>query len=61
MTKPNENFKLDTDDIEMIEKSLIRQIALAEDINEVRQIRDLLGSLHNQKTWYRPNKIYVSG
>ena len=30
---------------------------------EVADLRDLLGRLHNQKNWYRPQKqvIYVSG
>ena len=33
---------------------------------EVKKIRDLLGRLHNQKNWYRPNKDnnglpYISG
>ena len=30
--------------------------------NEVRDIRDLLGRLHNQKVWYRPKQqIYIGG
>ena len=31
--------------------------------NEVAELRDLLGRLHNQKTWYRPTDtaVYVSG
>ena len=30
---------------------------------EVADLRDLLGRLHNQKNWYRPQKqaVYVSG
>ena len=30
---------------------------------EVAELRDLLGRLHNQKTWYRPQTeaVYVSG
>ena len=30
---------------------------------EVAELRDLLGRLHNQKTWYRPTDtaVYVSG
>ena len=30
--------------------------------NEVKDIRDLLGRLHNQKVWYRPKQqIYIGG
>jgi hypothetical protein len=29
--------------------------------NEIRKVISLLGSLHNQKNWYRPNGIYISG
>jgi|TARA_B000000532_G_scaffold196251_1_gene162376 hypothetical protein len=30
---------------------------------EVSELRDLLGRLHNQKNWYRPTNeaVYVSG
>ena len=30
---------------------------------EVAELRDLLGRLHNQKNWYRPQSeaVYVSG
>ena len=28
---------------------------------QISNVRELLGSLHNQKNWYRPNGIYVSG
>ena len=31
--------------------------------HEVAELRELLGRLHNQKTWYRPqtDSVYVSG
>ena len=30
--------------------------------DEIKNIHNLLGKLHNQKVWYRPkNKIYVGG
>jgi len=30
--------------------------------DEIKKIREFLGSIHNQKFWYRPkDKIYVSG
>jgi hypothetical protein len=28
---------------------------------EIRNVTSLLGSIHNQKNWYRPNGIYISG
>lgn len=28
---------------------------------EISEIRDLLGRIHNQKVWYRPNGVYVGG
>ena len=29
---------------------------------EIKEIRDLLGRIHNQKIWYRPkDDVYVSG
>jgi len=28
---------------------------------QISNVRELLGNLHNQKTWYRPKGIYVSG
>jgi hypothetical protein len=66
--KPNDKFKLTVRDIELIELALqgkisrramsvamdpdsVYAIELQEEINE---IRDLLGRLHNQKVWYRP-------
>jgi hypothetical protein len=28
---------------------------------QISNVRELLGSLHNQKNWYRPTGVYVSG
>lgn len=28
---------------------------------EIARIRELLGRIHNQKVWYRPKGVYVSG
>ena len=28
---------------------------------QISNVRELLGNLHNQKNWYRPKGIYVSG
>lgn len=55
MAKPNTNFKLSVQDIELIEQALHA-------VEQTREVRELLGKIHNQKNWYRPSKeIYVSG
>ena len=59
--KPNLKFKLNTKDMEHIEYALRLRLSVVDD-NERREINDLLGRLHNQKQFYRPDKeIYVSG
>ena len=61
MAKPNENFKLSVQDVELIEQALRLRLSIA-DMDEKREINELLGRLHNQKQFYRPSKlIYVSG
>ncbi len=70
MPKYNTTFELNVDDLELIEDAL-RRSKLAQtqaDLKagkvkpEVRQIHELLGKLHNQKTFYRPAKgPYVGG
>lgn len=53
--KPNTQFKLTVRDIELIERALQAQA-------QTREVRDLLGRIHNQKIWYRPQGgVYVSG
>lgn len=55
MTKPNTEFQLTVRDIELIELAL-------RDIEQTREVQQLLGKLHNQKNWYRPKSAtYVSG
>ena len=73
MTKPNTRFELSVKDIKIIEEALnnkvnrrSQRILEGEDPEilqtEAKEIRELLGRIHNQKNWYRPNnKIYVSG
>lgn len=70
MPKFNTQFELSPADMDLIEDAL-RASKLAKtqaDIKsraqdaEVRQIHELLGRLHNQKTFYRPSKgPYVGG
>jgi len=69
--KYNRNFELSTDDLELIENALrANKFALSQTVlkegeaadGDVRQIHDLLGRLHNQKTFYRPAKgAYIGG
>jgi len=78
MPRYNENFELSVEDIDLIEESLRQSKselagklveADASDDAElqavdqsVRQIHDLLGRLHNQKVFYRPQQQpYVGG
>tara|TARA_Y200000002_G_C22477249_1_gene577226 strand:- start:490 stop:720 length:231 start_codon:yes stop_codon:yes gene_type:complete len=76
MVKPNETFKLSIRDIEIIEIALRakagrRGLAIAEGETspqlreEMREIQELLGRIHSQKTFYasfKNKKIpYVSG
>lgn len=60
-SKPNENFKLSVQDVEHIELALRLRLSIV-DMEEKREINELLGKLHNQKQFYRPSKeTYVSG
>ena len=71
--KPNTQFTLSVKDIEIIERALTakagrRGMRLMKGENnkqlheEMREIQNLLGRLHEQKVWYRDNKkVYVSG
>ena len=69
--KPNNNFELSVRDIEVIEQALRakagrRGMAIAQgDVSEklkdeMHEIQELLGRLHDQKVWYRP-KDFVPG
>lgn len=71
--KPNTQFTLSVKDIEIIERALTAKagrrgmrLMKGEDNKqlheEMREIQNLLGRLHEQKVWYRDNKkVYVSG
>jgi len=69
--KPNNNFELSVRDVEIIESALRgkagrRGLAIAEGTvskqlhEEMREIQELLGRIHQQKVWYRP-KGFVPG
>ena len=71
--KPNTSFKLTVRDIEIIEQALRakagrRGLAIAQGEtseklrDEMHEIQELLGRIHQQKNFYRPkDKNYVSG
>ena len=65
MVKPNTEFKLTVKDIDLIEKALYNMITYysqRQDPDSVKQVTELLGKIHNQKQFYRPNDdSYVSG
>lgn len=61
MTKPNLNFKLDKTDIAIIEASLRERMGNTTDYEEKEKINLLLAKIHDQKNWYRPKGVYVSG
>ncbi|WP_299598548.1 hypothetical protein [uncultured Tateyamaria sp.] len=70
MPKYNKTFELSVEDLDLIEDALraSKNASINDDLAEkaandnVRQIHDLLGRLHNQKTFYRPAKgPYVGG
>lgn len=58
--KPNENFKLNVRDIELIEQALFFAQTNADEAGK-RKIQQLLAKLYHQKNWYRPKENYVSG
>ena len=70
MPKYNTNFELSIEDLDLIEDALRRtklaqtqtNLKVGKADEDVRQIHELLGKLHNQKTFYRPAKgTYVGG
>ena len=71
--KPNKKFNLTVRDIEIIEQALRakagrRGLAIAQGetseklYEEMKEIQELLGRIHEQKVWYRPkDKTYIGG
>ena len=70
------SFKVNLQEMEVIEKALNHTLSVC--LNElhtlpqgtkaetlksnIREVNELLGSLHNQKNWYRPkSSVYISG
>lgn len=70
--KPNLKFELTVRDIEIIEQALRakagrRGLAIAQGEtspqlkDEMLEIQELLGKIHNQKVWYKPKNKFVPG
>ena len=70
--KPNKKFDLSIRDIEIIEQALrakagrrglaIAQGETSEELKrEMIEIQELLGRIHHQKNWFRPDKGYIGG
>jgi hypothetical protein len=70
----NTNFEMGLKDLEIVEDALrfrLKQLSKMSTSNaktcltgkkEIMEIQTVLGSLHNQKLWYRPKDTpYVSG
>ncbi len=61
MPKYNTKFDLSLNDMDVIETALRGALHAKEDLDQ-EAVTDLLGRLHNQKTFFRPqNGIYVGG
>jgi len=70
--KPNLKFELTVRDIEVIEQALRakagrRGLAIAQGEtspqlrDEMHEIQELLGRIHNQKVWYKPKGFTPGG
>ena len=70
--KPNKNFELTIRDVEVIEQALRakagrRGLAIAQGETsptlraEMREIQELLGRIHHQKVWYKPDGFTPGG
>jgi len=58
----NKTFKLDLEDLDIIERSLFDMMNKCENEDQIKKLHNLLGRLHQQKVWYRPKKeVYVGG
>ena len=70
------SFEVNLKEMEVIEKALNHTLSVcskelhtlpqgtkAETLRvNIREVHDLLGSLHNQKNWFRPkSSVYISG
>ncbi len=62
--KPNTQFELNVNDINLIEEglTLLQHHRMGAVGFEVQEIEDLKARIFHQKNWYRPkNEIYIGG
>lgn len=59
--KINRLFELRLTHIESTIKPVNENSRVKEIDEEIQEVHDLLGRLHNQKVWYRPDGVYVGG
>ena len=52
-------YRLELTQKDIKSKEELKKSKLA--VQELHEISDLLARLHDQKNWYRPKKVYVSG
>jgi hypothetical protein len=65
--KPNTKFELNVRDVELIEDALRSRMGRlfwnpsSTAKEEVKEIQDLLGRIHNKKVWYTPKGKFIGG
>lgn len=61
--KPNTEFELDVNDINLIEEalSLLQHHRMGTVGFEFQEIENLKAKIFHQKNWYRPKGVYISG
>ena len=61
--KPNTQFELNVDDINLIEEALtlLQHQRMGTVGFEFQSIEDLKAKIFHQKNWYRPKGLYISG
>ena len=61
MPSYNTKFELSVEDMDLIESALLKSRKEVECEEKVGALHNLLGRLHNQKVFYRPQQGYLGG
>lgn len=61
MPQYNTKFELSIEDMDLIESALLKSRQEVDCQKTVGAMHDLLGRLHNQKVFYRPQQGYLGG
>ena len=59
--KPNTQFELSVEDIDLIERALHDYQIKLDSNSDKKEVVNLLAKLYHQKNWYRPKHNYVGG